>query len=55
MAEINVADPVAPNADLKGVVGEVQKVCRDEPSSKLARASLLAREAFKFKSGALAD
>lgn len=50
LAEINEADPVAANADLKSIVGEVEKVCRDEPSSGLVRASLLAREVIKSRS-----
>jgi hypothetical protein len=52
LSEIGVKDPVAPNADLKAIVGEVRKVCRDEPSSKLFRASLLARAVIEFRSGA---
>lgn len=55
LAEINAEDPVAPNADLKAIVSEVRKVCLDEPSSKLSRASLLARAAIEFRSGAPAD
>lgn len=49
MAQINVADPLAPNSDLNGIVGEVAKVCRDEPSSGLLGAVLVARKAVKAR------
>ncbi len=50
MAQINVADPVAAKADLNGIVGEVERVCRDEPSTGLLAAVLLARKAVKTRS-----
>lgn len=49
MAEINVADPVAASSDLNGIVGEVEKVCRDEPSTGLLAAVLMARKAVKAR------
>lgn len=49
MAQIKVADPLAPGADLNGIVGEVEKVCRDEPSTGLFRAALEARKAVKAR------
>ena len=50
MARINVADPLAPNADLNGIVGEVEKVCREEPSTGLVLATLSARKAVQDRS-----
>jgi hypothetical protein len=47
MAQINVAEPVAANSDLNGIVGEVEKVCRAEPSTTLLFAVLSARKAVK--------
>jgi hypothetical protein len=49
MAMINSADPLAPGSDLNGIVGEVEKVCRGEPSSGLLEATLLARKAVKAR------
>lgn len=49
MSQITVADPLAPNADLNGIVGEVERVCRDEPSSGMLRASLAARNNVKAR------
>jgi hypothetical protein len=49
MAQINVADPVAASADLNGIVGEVERVCREEPSTGLLGAVLVARKAIKAR------
>jgi hypothetical protein len=49
MSQINVADPLAPNSDLNGVAGEVERVCREEPSTGLLEAVLLARKAVKAR------
>lgn len=43
MARVNEADPAAASADLDGIVGEVKKVCRDQPSATILSAALLAR------------
>jgi hypothetical protein len=49
MSQIKVATPVAQSADLNGIVGEVDKVCRDEPSTKLIWATISARKAVKAR------
>jgi len=49
MARIASEKPLAANADLAGIVGEVEKVCRDEPSSTLLIATLTARKAVKAR------
>jgi hypothetical protein len=49
MAQIKVADPVAANSDLNGIVAEVDKICRDQPSSGLILAVLSARRAVKAR------
>jgi len=50
MARIREADPAAGNSDLNGIVGEVEKVCRDQPSSGLLGAALMARQAVVARS-----
>lgn len=47
MSQINAADPIASDSDLNGLVGEVEKVCRDQPSSSLLFATMNARNAVK--------
>lgn len=47
MAQIKVAKPLAPGSDLNGIVGEVEKVCREQPSTTLLLATLTARNAVK--------
>jgi len=44
MARIKVAEPVAASADLHGIVGEVEAICRAEPSSALLFAVMEARK-----------
>ena len=49
MAQIKVAEPLAAGADLNGIVGEVERVCREEPSTGLLSAALIARKAVKAR------
>lgn len=49
MAMIKTDKPVAGGADLAGIVGEVEKVCRNEPSSGLLFATMAARKAVKAR------
>jgi hypothetical protein len=49
MSQVNVARALAPSSDLNGIVGEVEKVCRDEPSNTLLLATLKARNAVKAR------
>lgn len=44
MAEIHRAKPVAPTSDLNGILGEVRKVCGDQPSTPVVKAVLTARK-----------
>jgi len=44
MAMMKVAEPVAASADLNGIVGEVEVVCRAEPSTTLLFAVIDARK-----------
>lgn len=45
MASINTQMPVAPRSDFNGIAGEVEKVCREEPSTSLVSAVMAARVA----------
>lgn len=47
MSEITKSEPLAGNSDLNGIVGEVEKVCREQPSTGLLLATLGARQAVK--------
>jgi len=47
MSQIKVARPLAPSSDLNGITGEVEKVCREEPSNTLLFATLKARNEVK--------
>lgn len=49
MSQIKVANPLAPGSDLNGIVGEVEKICRNEPSNTLLLATLKARNAVKAR------
>jgi len=49
MAEIDRTSPVAPNSDFNGIVGEVEKVCQEQPSTDVVRAVLTARKAIKAR------
>ena len=49
MAQIRVAKPLAGGSDLNGIVGEVERVCRDAPSTGLLGATLAARNAVKAR------
>ena len=49
MSQITQADPLAANSDLNGIVGEVEKVCRDKPSLGLLIATLEARSIVKAR------
>lgn len=52
MAKINQAEPLAGRSDLNGIVGEVEKICREQPSSSLLFATLGARRAVKLRENA---
>ena len=49
MSQVTKAEPLAGSSDLNGIVGEVEKVCRDNPSSSLVFATLDARQAVKAR------
>ena len=49
MSQITKAEPLAGSSDLNGIVGEVEKVCREKPSSSLIFATLDARQAVKAR------
>ena len=49
MSQIDEAEPLAANSDLNGIVGEVEKVCRDKPSVGLLYATLEARSTVKAR------
>ncbi len=49
MSQINKAEPLAGSADLNGIVGEVEKICREQPSTSLVFATLDARQAVKAR------
>ncbi|MBM0169663.1 hypothetical protein [Altererythrobacter sp. C41] len=49
MSQITTAEPLAPNSDLNGIVGEVEKVCREKPSISLLFATLEARSIVKTR------
>lgn len=49
MSQINRSPPLASGSDLNGIVGEVQKICRDKPSLALLLATLEARSAVKTR------
>lgn len=49
MAMVKEHPPLAINSDLNGIVGEVEKVCRDRPSTSLLFATLEARKAVKAR------
>lgn len=49
MSQITKAEPLAGSSDLNGIVGEVEKVCRDKPSTSLLFATLDARQAVKTR------
>lgn len=49
MSQITKAEPLAGSSDLNGIVGEVEKVCREQPSTGLLFATLDARQAVKVR------
>jgi hypothetical protein len=49
MSQINAASPLAPGSDLNGIAGEVEKICREEPSSTVLLATLKARSEVKAR------
>lgn len=49
MAQIRVAKPLAGGSDLNGIVGEVERVCRQTPSSSLWGATTEARNEVKAR------
>lgn len=44
MAEIHRAKPVAQASDLNGILGEVRKVCEDQPSTPIVKAVMATRK-----------
>jgi|JI6StandDraft_1071083.scaffolds.fasta_scaffold71749_4 hypothetical protein len=49
MAQITNSEPLAGYSDLNGIVGEVEKICKEKPSSSLTFATLEARRAVKAR------
>ena len=49
MSQISESEPLAGASDLNGIVGEVEKVCREQPSTSLVFATLDARQAVKAR------
>lgn len=49
MAQINNSAPLAPTSDLNGIVAEVERECRNAPSSSLVSATMAARSAVQAR------
>ena len=49
MSQITKSEPLASSSDLNGIAGEVEKVCREQPSTTLIFATLDARQAVKVR------
>lgn len=49
MSQITKSEPLAGSSDLNGIVGEVEKICREQPSTSLLFATLDARQAVRAR------